>query len=250
MGGDVHWEKTRWPEKSLLHVIVSRARQAYKDRGLKACIIQVFKRILAPVMRTGSVWFFERDLSAPMPPLGPIEGIELREASSSDIALLDCLEDAPEQRQQAQQRLQKGDLWYVSIEEATGRLTNYRWVSMKGSFIPEINRTVVLKPGEAYIYDLFTLPEFRRRRIEAVSRQFIYKSLYERYRATRLIVYVRAENHIGLQAGKKYLTPLARIWYVQFRGGMTHLLMRKNPRMPQLQGDATASRAPTLARPP
>jgi hypothetical protein len=207
----------------------------YQDRGLKTFTVQVIKKVLSPNVRMGSICFFERDLRAPMPPLDPLEGIVLREGSLSDLSLLDCLDDAERQKKAAVKRFEAGHHWYVSIEQTTGRLTNYRWASMTSAFIPEINRTVLLKQGEVYLYDLYTLPEFRRRRIEAVSRQFIYDHVYTQYGASRLVVYIRADNHASLQAGRNYLTPLTRVWYLQLAGGETRLFMRISPRMPELQ---------------
>jgi ribosomal protein S18 acetylase RimI-like enzyme len=207
----------------------------YQDRGLKTFTVLAIKKLLAPNVRIGSICFFERDLRAPMPPLAPLEGIELREGSLSDIDLLECLKDAERQKKQALTRFKAGHHWYLSIEKETGRLTNYRWASMTSAFIPEINRMILLKPGEAYLYDLYTLPEFRRRGIEAASRQFIYDELYRRFKAPRLVVYIQPDNHASLQAGRNYLTPLARVWYLQVRRGKTRLFMRKNPRMPELQ---------------
>src|SRR5215510_12983658 len=98
----------------------------YQDRGLKTFTVQVIKKILAPNVRLGSICFFERDLRAPMPPLAPLEGIELREGSLSDIALLESLKDAERHKKQALNRFKAGHHWYVSIEKETGRLTNYR----------------------------------------------------------------------------------------------------------------------------
>jgi hypothetical protein len=207
----------------------------YQDRGLKTFTVQAIKKILAPNVRMGSICFFERDLREPMPPVAPLKGIELREGSLSDIALLQCLKDADRQKKQALHRFKAGHHWYVSIEKETGRLTSYRWASMTSAFIPEINRMILLKPGEVYLYDLYTLPEFRRRGIEGVSRQFIYDQLCRRYNAPRLVVYIRPDNYASLQAGRNYLTPLARVWYLQFRRGKTRLFMRNNPRMPELQ---------------
>jgi hypothetical protein len=215
----------------------------FQDRGLKTFTMQAIKKLLAPNVRMGSICFFERDLRAPMPPLAPLEGIELREGSLPDIALLECLKDAERQKKLAVNRLKAGHHWYVSIEEKTGRLMSYRWASMTSAFIPEIHRTILLKPGEVYLYDLYTLPEFRRRGIEGVSRQFIYDQLYTRYHAPRLVVYIQPDNHASLQAGRNYLSPLARVWYMQLRGSETRLFMRKNPRMPQLVNPDTESRA-------
>ena len=215
---------------ALAHVLA-----LYQDRGLKTFTVRVIKKLLAPKVQMGSICFFERDLRAPMPPLAPLEGIVLREGSLADISLLDCLKDAGRQKKHAVQRLRAGHHWYVSVEKETGRLMSYRWASLTNAFIPEINRTIVLKPGEAYLYDLYTLPEFRRRKIEGFSRQLIYDSLYKQYGASRLVVYILPDNYASLQAGRKYLTPLARVWYLQFSGGETRLFMRRNPRMPELQ---------------
>jgi len=207
----------------------------YQDRGLKTFTVQAIKKLLAPNVRMGSICFFERDLRASMPSLAPVEGIVLREGSVADVSLLDCLKDAERQKNEALERFEAGHHWYLSLDKSTGQLASYRWASLTSAFIPEINRMILLNPGEAYLYDLYTLPQFRRRGIEGVSRQFIYNRLLEQYGASRLVVYIKPDNYASLRAGRNYLSPLSRVWYLQFKGGETRLFMRNNARMPELQ---------------
>jgi ribosomal protein S18 acetylase RimI-like enzyme len=214
--------------------LLNTTRRVRKEGGMKAAASLAIRKVLSPVARVGSLYFLQRDLSMPMPPLKPVEGIVVREATLQDIHLLDSVENAAVRKEQASERLQRGDLWFVGIEKKTGRLTNYRWASLTSGFIPELNRELILNPGEAYVYDLETLPQFRRRGIESLTRQYSYSRLFQRYGIHRIIVYVLAENHASLQAGRQYLTPIVRAFYVQFRSKV-YAFVPRSLEMPRLE---------------
>ena len=105
----------------------------------------------------------------------------------------------------------------MGIEEATGKLTNYRWVNTSDAYIPELQRYLIVKPGEAYIYDLNTLPEFRRRGIDAYTRHWIYSYLRDSG-YSKVYAYIHGDNAASLKASRILLKPVARIWYMQLRG--------------------------------
>ena len=192
------------------------------------------KKLLEPIAQVGSVYFLERDLSEPMPQLRPVPGIVAREGTLSDIALLDETTDATKRKLLATERLEKGDRWFLAVEDRTGRLTNYRWVSTTTAFIPELDRELIVAPGEAYFYDLETLPEFRRRGIEAVTRQYAYDFLFRECAMNRVIVYICADNNASLNAARRYLTPIRRVWYARTTRGV-HVFMHRSHRMPLLR---------------
>lgn len=210
-------------------------RRIYGDQGLRAVAVQAFKKLLAPFARVGSLYFLERDLNSPMPPLRHIRGIVMREGSLSDVHLLDAVGDAERHKKQAVERLARGDRWFIGIDEATGKLANYRWASMTRGFIPEIGRELIVKPREAYVYDLHTLPEFRRHGIEGYMRHFTYEYLNRRCGINRIVVYICADNHASLQAGRQYLTYIGRVWYFRRLGCRAYLFARGNSRMPDLR---------------
>src|SRR5262249_29954798 len=160
-------------------------------------------------------YFLERHLNVPMPQLQPIDGIDVREGTLSDVSLLNTMENPERRRDQAVWRLKQGDRWFIGVEKSSGKLTNYRWGSLTRGFIPELNRNLVLAPGEAYVYDLETLAEFRRRGIEGFTRQFTYNTLLHKYGVQRIVVYVLADNRASLQAGRQYLTAITRVWFMK-----------------------------------
>src|SRR5579884_12606 len=149
--------------------------KVYKDLGITGVFATGLKKILRPVARVGSLYFLERDLGLPMPRLEPNSNVVAREGTLSDIHLLDQLSDADRRKDQAIERLRRGDHWFIGVDRASGKLMNHRWVTRTRSFIPELARDIIVNPGQGYIYDMETVPEFRRQGIEAVMRQFTYQ---------------------------------------------------------------------------
>src|SRR5258705_9410683 len=145
-------------------------QRAFVEGGAKTLLTRTLRKIVRPAFKMGSLVFIECDLAKPLPELRPVQGIVCSEATVEDADLF-------EDRAQFLDRFQQGHRCFMGIEEATGKLTNYRWVNTSAVFIPEIDRCLILKPGEAYVYDLNTLPEFRRRGIDAYTRHYTYSYL-------------------------------------------------------------------------
>jgi ribosomal protein S18 acetylase RimI-like enzyme len=219
---------------------LTTAQRLYRNGGSKAVVALTLKRLIRPIATVGSMYFLERHLNVPMPQLQPMNGIDVREGTLSDVPLLNAMENAGPRKDQAVQRLKQGDRWFIGIEKPSGKLTNYRWVSLTRGFIPELNRDLVLKPGEAYVYDLETLPEFRRRGIEGITRQFTYNTLLNNYGVQRIVVYILADNRASLQAGRQYLTAITRVWFMRVRGRV-FTYAPQNTRMPALAPSSAQS---------
>ncbi len=213
--------------------LFATTRHAYRERGWKEVAVLVMKKCVSPFARVGSLYFFERNLQESMPPIKPVHGILVREGTIEDVHLLERTDPEEKHRRQAIDRLLRGDLWFIAIEASSGKLANYRWASQSSGFIPELDLHLVVEPRQAYIYDLETLPEFRRRGIEAVTRQFTYESLLHKYGVERIITYIRADNHASLQAGRQYLTPIGRVWFAR-RNSRAHVFRMRRDRMPEL----------------
>jgi hypothetical protein len=84
------------------------------------------------------------------------------------------------------------------------------------------------------MYNMETLRPFRRRGIEALTRQFVYKTLQRKYGVTHVVVYIRADNYPGRNAARRYLTPIRRVWYLHYRGEVK-FFMRAHERIPELR---------------
>jgi hypothetical protein len=217
--------------------ILAIIRDVYSNQGVPAVAALGLKKIVRPVARVGSLYFLERDLSLPMPPLEPSGTIMAREGTLEDIELLNVLPDTARHKKQAVDRLMRGDHWFIGVDRETGKLTNQRWVSLTRTFIPELNRDLVVQPGQAYVYDLETTPEFRRRGIEATMRQFTYHTLARQYGVQKIVAYICADNYASLRAGRQYLTTICRVWFAQI-GRSALIFARKDQRMPDLRSAA------------
>jgi len=190
--------------------ITADIQRAWTEGGSKILLSRSLRKAVRPLLNVGSLVFIECDLRQPMPERRDVPGIAVREATMQDVKLF-------EDRDVFMERLRSGHRCFMGIEEATGKLTNYRWVNTSDAYIPELQRYLVVKPGEAYIYDLNTLPEFRRRGIDAYTRHWIYSYLRDSG-YSKVYAYIHGDNTTSLKASRILLKPIARIWYMQLRG--------------------------------
>jgi GNAT superfamily N-acetyltransferase len=215
--------------------LLARTHEIYRNNGSKDLSIRVLRRLVSPVLRVGSVYFLDRDLNTLLPPPQPVCGITIRQATANDVHLFDGMNDAHRLIAQARDRLNRGHLWFVAIEDSTRRLAHYRWVSTTTALIPELNRHIICAPQEAYFYDLYTLPEFRRRGIDGYSRQTIYEYVRRELGIRRILVYICADNHPSLQAARPYLKIIGRVWYAEIGPFEKEVFMPSSDRMPLLR---------------
>ncbi len=211
-----------------------RAREIYNEGGLVAMLSMGFRKLISPAVQVGSVYFLECDLRAGLPKVRPVAGIIAREAFRADIDLLDGTENAGARKADAIERFRKGDRWFVGIEPATGKLTNYRWVTTSHELIPELGRHLCPAAGDAFVYALYTVPEYRRRGIDSFTRHHTYNVLHHTYGITRVIATIFDDNHVSMKASRHFLKKISRVWYVTFRGCRPRLIMRSNSKMPRL----------------
>lgn len=60
-----------------------------------------------------------------------------------------------------ERRLGRGERCFLALHQ--GRVVSYCWFSQARVGIEEVDLTVVVQPDEAYLYDAFTLPQWRGR---------------------------------------------------------------------------------------
>jgi ribosomal protein S18 acetylase RimI-like enzyme len=117
----------------------------------------------------GRPWAFERGTLWALGPDDPVPvapspaGLTIGEVLAGDAAAVAALAeamDAPDQ-QTVQERLGSGRRCFAASVE--GSIAAYGWVSQGTERIGELERTMIMLPGEAYIWDCVTLPAFRRR---------------------------------------------------------------------------------------
>jgi len=193
-------------------------QRAWAQGGPKVLLTRSLRKIVRPAFKIGTLIFTECDLRKALPERHVVPGILIREATLEDAQLF-------EDRETFLERMSQGHRCFMGIEEATGKLTNYRWVNTSAAYIPELKRYLILEPGETYVYDLNTLPEFRRRGIDSYTRHFTYSYLRD-HGHTKVYAYIHGDNQPSLSASKAFLTPVARIRYVQLRGCQPMVLGR------------------------
>ena len=201
-------------------------RRAWIEGGPKTVLSRSLKKVVRPAFRIGSLVFSECDLLAPMPERRNAPGIVMRQARIEDVHLF-------ADRNLFLERLSEDHRCFMAIEESTGKLTNYRWISTFPTYIPELQRYLMLKPGEAYAYDLQTLPEFRRRGIDSYTRHYAYSYMRD-IGYTKIYAYIHGDNHPSLRASRMLLKEVGRVWYVQIRGCAPVMIGGRKPGLPQL----------------
>lgn len=194
----------------------SRFRQRVGQEGTVAAVLAGVRALVRPVLDFGVLVFFECDLRAPLTEPAVRGAFDLREAGVADLPLLEKAPDTAGRIGEAAERLARGERWFVGLDRETGALATYRWLTTRG-YIPEIDRDLHAGPGGIYIYDLFTVPAYRRRGADATIRHASYCRLRDEG-VTRVLAYIDASNHASLKAARRLLRPLGRIWYVSLRG--------------------------------
>jgi GNAT superfamily N-acetyltransferase len=214
--------------------LVRRALELWREFGPRATIGLALKKAVSPVARVGSLYLLECDLTAGLPRVKPVPGVVAREAFLEEIHLLDGIENEDEKKRDAIFRFKRGDRWFVGIDAATGKLANFRWVTTAWELVPELERNVVPQPGQAFIYALYTAPEYRRKGIDSFTRQYTYDLLYRTAGIKTVLATIFAENTVSLKAGRKFLRKIGRVWYVSILGRPTRAFWWPNSKMPTL----------------
>jgi GNAT superfamily N-acetyltransferase len=211
---------------------IFRALELWRGFGIRTTFGLALKKVVSPLARIGSVYLMECDIAAGLPNVKPVAGIAAREAFMEDIDLLDGIENDTEKKRDAIDRFRRGDRWFVGIDTGNGKLATFRWVTTAWELIPELERNIVPGPGQAFVYALYTAPEYRRRGIDSFTRQYTYDLLYRTSGIHTVLATIFAENTISLKAGKKFLKKMGRIWYLSILRGPTHVFWWPNHKMP------------------
>jgi len=221
--------------------LVATIQRALNEGGPKILISRSIRKLFSPLACTGTLVFAEVDLTKPIREAPPISGIEAREAFVGDARLFD--DSGP-----FLERISRGDRCFLAVESATGRLTNYRWITTSPTHIPELNRYLVPEANTVYAYDLVTLPQFRRRGIDSYTRYFTYTFL-QRSGVTKIYAYIHGDNQPSLKSASHFNRQLGRIAYVQFRGCEPLMFGERNHKLPallKLQDVSLATHTTTL----
>jgi ribosomal protein S18 acetylase RimI-like enzyme len=124
--------------------------------------------------KEGTIWALNLDEAAPV--IKPLLPVAFSRLTPESVPTLFRDRDS-RASDEMMRRLESGRRCYVAKVE--GKLAAYGWVSFEEEMVGELNLRLRLVPGEAYIWDCATLPEFRRNLLYSALLTFINKDLHK-----------------------------------------------------------------------
>ncbi len=226
---------------------LSKAVGLLREKGPARVPLVLLRLATSRVVRFGRVVFFVRELDGQWNAPDAPAGIAVRLGSPSELARL--VSARPPEAGLADrfaQRFHRGDLCIVAVE-ADGAVARSSWVATTPTWIPELDMDIVLRPGEAYLYDGYTTPDARRRGIDGAVRCFVFDML----RAagfTRVYSYCRGDNAPALRAANRWQTRLGELSFVRLLGLEPRVISRRDAGARLHDGPSTNVEWPSLRR--
>src|SRR5207253_2488740 len=137
-----------------------RVSAAIDQGGVPQLLRRGLNRLTSPWVEFGSVTFFRRRLDGGPEVARARAGLSVLHASLAGIALVLEVSDPRRTPGMVQERLRRGDLCFLALD-AAGRPIHSGWATTVGAHVPELERDIVLRTREAYLYDAFTPPSRR-----------------------------------------------------------------------------------------
>lgn len=218
--------------------VVERTAAIRRESGFAGLAARACHRLAAPVVKWGGITFYERRLDAPIGDDEPASaGVYVRQMHPDEIeALLDG-GDPDQDAAELAARFRHGDRAFAAIDVG-GRICHVRWVSTTRVHIPEIDRDIVLGQRQAYFYNGYTRPDARRRGIDGLVRNSIFKALREEG-FLRVCSYVRSDNRAGTRAASRWQRATGALRYIAPRNCRPLLLGASSAGLPALESGNT-----------
>ena len=114
--------------------LAARVRRALREEGFAAVVRRGTRRLVSPVIATGSLRFYSRALTEV--PRAGVDGATFREAHAGEDEAL--LEGSDRERSAAAlvERFRRGDRCFV-VESPTGEILHTRWLASSAPYLPE-----------------------------------------------------------------------------------------------------------------
>jgi len=157
----------------------------------------------------------------------PAGALAARHAGGGDVAALSRAMGVGDR--QVMSRFALGKRCYVA--EVAGQIVSYGWVSLGQEEIPELERALHPAAGECYIWDCFTLPAYRGRRlVHAILRRMAID--LRRLGLRRAWAVILADNHSSQRAFQRAgFVPVADLSYLRLLV-LRQLWLRAQPEAP------------------
>lgn len=184
-------------------------------------VVRIARRLLKPLIETGTVTFFVRDLQEEATTPTSVPGIIVRQLGIADRDALLHGTDPERTWEALRARFDSDDLCFAALDEK-GRALHTRWVTLTGAFIPELERQFLPGADAAYAYDAYTRPDARRRGLDSAVRRAVFSAM----RGTgkrRVYSYARGDNPDGQRAAARHQKPIASVRYRRLYGSRVSL---------------------------
>lgn len=190
-------------------------------RGLLLTLALAGRHAASPVVETGSLVVFVRDLDELPPAPEPRGAWTVREAAPWELESVAEASDPVHSAESLRDRFRRGHACFVAAD-GEGRVGHTRWVTSEPPYVPEVRRHLLLTSGDAYFYDGFTRPDARRHGLDGATRCAVFRTL-RRLGFRRAVSYVRTDNPAGLRAAGRWQRPVARVRYLRLGRRRTRL---------------------------
>lgn len=162
--------------------------------GIKSSL----KHLLRKIFVFEKMFLFEKFPMAPCH-IENEDKVNVRIAQNSDISIL-RRNFAKFKGGKAEERLNSGHLCFIA--ERNGDVVHYSWVAFKEIYLKELNRKLRMESDVAYIYDGYTVPEFRGMGISSLVAAKIFEYLLKNG-FNKAYYLISSNNHPSLRVAEK-----------------------------------------------
>jgi hypothetical protein len=205
-----------FPRPERIRPFVERLRLALQEGGVPQVLRRGVNRLAAPWVEFGSVTFFRRRLDTGPEVPRPRPGLFAVQAALEDIPLVLEASDPRRTVEIVKERLGRGDLCFLALDP-TGRPVHSGWATMLGAHVPELERHIVLRRHESYMYDAFTPPSRRGHGAFGFVLDHIFAKL-QSLGARVVYSYVRSDDPRGQRSACVRLRPIGTLAHVRLNG--------------------------------
>lgn len=133
-----------------------------KVNGFGAYSKKILLSIAEVFIKHQETVLFEKDLSQIPGPIRPQQGVDIKIGTPNDVPRLTRL--LPQWSARIfRGRLLRGDIFFIA--QIDNQIVHQAWVSFEDKWVPLLNKKIVLKEREAYLYQVYTASEYRGKNV-------------------------------------------------------------------------------------